>query len=103
MSLIVNPWVLTVVIILAILFIIFVVNRAIKVHHKQVSAGREDLIGRTAVVESALAPKGMVLVEGELWTSILDKGNAQPGEEVTITKVEGLKLRVIKKKEGGSN
>ncbi len=70
----------------------------IRAHRKPVSAGREDLIGRTAVVDIALGHKGIVLVEGERWTAILDKGRAEPEEEVIITKVEGLKLWVAKKK-----
>jgi len=36
-------------------------------------------------------------VEGERWTAVLDKGTAAPDEEVTITKVEGLKLQVTRK------
>ena len=61
------------------------------------TAGREELIGKTAVVKIALAPKGVVLVEGERWTAVIDKGRAEPEEEVIITKVDGLKLMVTKK------
>jgi membrane protein implicated in regulation of membrane protease activity len=43
-----------------------------------------------------MEPKGIVRIYGEQWTAILDKGKAEPGEEVLITKVEGLKLRVTK-------
>ena len=50
------------------------------------------------MVDIALGHKGIVLVEGERWTAILDKGRAEPEEEVIITKVEGLKLWVAKKK-----
>ncbi|MDD4859038.1 MAG: NfeD family protein [Dehalococcoidales bacterium] len=105
MRLLLNPWILTLIIIVMIAFIVFVVYKAIGVHKKQVAAGREELIGRTGVVQTALSPRGMVLVEGEgeLWTAILDKGSANPGEEVIVTGVEGLKLRVARKKEGGSN
>ena len=42
-------------------------------------------------------PEAAVLVEGERWTAIADRGQAEPEEEVIITKVEGLKLRVTKK------
>jgi membrane-bound serine protease (ClpP class) len=74
----------------------FVVVWVLRTYRKQVAAGREDLIGKTAVVKSALAPKGVVLVEGERWTAVIDKGNAQPEEEVTVTRVDGLKLTVTK-------
>jgi len=48
-------------------------------------------------VKTPLAPKGMVLVEGELWTAELDSGTAKPGEELVIQKVDNLKLYVSKK------
>ena len=70
---------------------------SVRAHRRQVAAGREDLVGRTAVVEVTLEPKGVVLVEGERWTAVADGGRIEPEEEVTITKVEGLKLRVTKK------
>ena len=93
----VNPWVITVIAIIIVILLVFVVIWAVRAHRKHISAGKEDLVGRTAVVEIALEPKGVVLVEGERWTAITDKGRAEPEEEVIITKVEGLKLRVTKK------
>ena len=45
----------------------------------------------------ALEPRGVVFVDGERWTAISEKGHVEPEEEVTITKVDGLKLWVIKK------
>ena len=89
------PFVTIVIITLAL--IAFVILLSIKAHMNRVAAGREDLVGRTAVVDSTLEPKGVVLVEGERWTAVSDAGNIGPEEEVVITKVEGLKLRVSKK------
>ena len=89
------PFVTIVIITLAL--IAFVILLSIKAHMNRVAAGREDLVGRTAVVDSTLEPKGVVLVEGERWTAVSDAGNIEPEEEVVITKVEGLKLRVSKK------
>jgi membrane-bound serine protease (ClpP class) len=59
------------------------------------------MVGEVAVARTPLDPRGTVFVHGELWEAILDQGRAEPGEEVLVTKVEGLKLRVTKKKEGG--
>ena len=84
-------------IILLAVFIYFIVIWVLRTYRKQVSAGREDLIGKTALVEIALKPKGIVLVEGERWTAVLDTGSAEPDEEVTVSKVEGLKLHVTRK------
>jgi membrane-bound serine protease (ClpP class) len=92
-----NPWFISIVAIIILVFLVFVVIWVVHAHQRQVTVGREGLVGKTAVVETALAPKGMVLVEGELWTAITDKGRAEPEEEVLITKVEGLRLRVTKK------
>ena len=93
----VNPVAIIVIAIIIVVFLVFVVIWAVRAHQKQISAGKEDLVGKTAVVDIALEPKGVVLVEGERWTAITDKGRVEPEEEVTITKVDGLKLWVIKK------
>ena len=93
----VDTWVIIVIAIIIVVFLVFVVIWSVRAHQRQVSAGREDLVGKTAVVEIALEPKGVVLVEGERWTAITDTGRAEPEEEVIITKVEGLRLRVTKK------
>jgi membrane-bound serine protease (ClpP class) len=84
-------------IILVVIFLVFVVIWVVRAHQRKVEAGVEELVGRTAVVEVALAPKGVVLIEGERWAAMIDKGRAEPEEEVTITRVEGLKLMVTKK------
>ena len=88
---------LVLLIIIVILFLVFVVIWVVRAHQRKVEAGREELIGKTATVEVALAPKGIVLVEGEHWTAVLDQGSAEPEEEVIITRVDGLKLNVTKK------
>jgi membrane-bound serine protease (ClpP class) len=78
-------------------FFAFVIQRAIKAHRSQATTGREELIGKTAVVKEALEPEGTVFFKGERWKAIAEKGRVKPGEEVVITKVEGLKLWVTKK------
>ncbi len=93
----VDAWVVVVLAVIIAIILAFIVIWVIRAHQKHISAGKEDLVGKTAVVEIALEPKGVVLVEGELWTAITDMGRVEPEEEVIITKVEGLKLRVIKK------
>jgi len=90
-------WLIVVLAIIIVIVIVFVVIWSIRAHQRKVAAGKEELVGRTAVVEIALEPKGVVFVEGERWTAIADKGRVELEEEVIITKVEGLKLRVTKK------
>lgn len=83
--------------VLVAVLIYFIVIWVIRAHKRQVSAGREGMVGQKAVVKTALAPKGIVIAEGENWQAIIDKGRAEPEEEVIITKVEGLRLRVTRK------
>lgn len=68
---------------------------------RKVTTGAEALIGRVAVAQTGLNPKGMVLVEGEHWAAKVDSGKVEPGEEVIVTEIEGLKLVVTKKKTKG--
>ena len=89
--------IIIIVVIVALILLAVAIVYGIRAHRKQISAGREDLIGRVAEVRTAMEPKGTVFVEGESWADILDKGRVEPGEEVIISKVEGLKLRVTKK------
>ena len=93
----VDLWLIVLVIVCIVAFLAFAAIWGIRAHRRQVSAGREDMIGKTAEVKVALEPKGTVFVEGEQWTAISEAGRVDPGEEVVISKVDGLKLYVTKK------
>ena len=75
----------------------FIVYRVVRSHQRRAATGKEDLVGKSATVREALKPKGIIYYKGELWTAILDQGQAKPGEEVIITKSDGLILHVSKK------
>jgi membrane-bound serine protease (ClpP class) len=93
----VNPWLIAIVVIIVGGFILFAVQRVISAHRRQATTGREELIGKPAVVKRALKPEGMVLFKGELWDAVSESGNVEVGEEVTINRVEGLRVFVTKK------
>ncbi|MCL0065527.1 nodulation protein NfeD [Dehalococcoidia bacterium] len=78
-------------------FFAFIVQAVVRTQRRKQPTGHEGLIGMVAEVKIALNPRGTVFVHGELWEAILDRGNAEPGEEVIVTAAEGLKLRVTKK------
>jgi membrane-bound ClpP family serine protease len=92
-----DVWLIVTLIICVIAFIAVTIIWGIRAHRRQVSAGWEELIGRTAEVKVALEPKGTVFLEGEQWTAVSESGRMEPGEEVIISKVDGLKLYVTKK------
>ncbi len=93
-----NPWLIAIITIIITALFAFIIWRAVQAHHRQAATGREELLGKMAVVRVALNPEGTVLHQGELWTAILDSGQAKIGEEVTITKFDSMKLYVTKKK-----
>ena len=84
-------------IIFAVAFIIFVIYAIIKSQRRKLATGKEEMIGKVAITQTTLNPKGTVLAEGELWTAIAEGSKIKADEEVIISKVEGLKLWVIKK------
>ena len=93
----VNPWLNVIIVVGIVAFLAVTIFYGIRAHRGQVSAGREELVGMTTEVVTLMKPKGVVFIQGERWTAILDEGQAQPGEEVIITKVDGLRLWVTKK------
>ena len=78
-------------------FMAFLIWAVIRGQKRKVTTGKEGMIGQVALVKTALKPSGMVLVEGELWKAELDEGQAHPGEEVIVQKVDNLKLKVSRK------
>ena len=93
----IDPWLNVVVVTGIIVFLAVTVIWGIRAHRLRILAGKEELIGATAEVKIALEPKGTVFVFGEIWAAVSEKGPVRPGEEVLITKVDGLKLWVTKK------
>ena len=92
-----DPWVIPTIAAVIGSIAAFIIYRVVRTHRRQPTTGREELKGKTAVVKVALNPEGTILYKGELWTATIDQGEAKPGEEVIITKTEGLKVYVTKK------
>jgi membrane-bound serine protease (ClpP class) len=91
-------WLLALIIVALLVFLVFVVIWIVRAHQRKVATGKEELVGKVAVAQTELNPKGMVLVDGEHWSAVLDSGRVEPEEEVIITRVDGLKLSVTRKK-----
>ena len=94
----VHPGLIAAVVIVVSAFVILVIGAVVRGQRRRAATGIEALVGKTAVAKTELNPKGTVLVEGELWSAIIDDAMVKPGEEVIVTKVDGLKLVVTKKK-----
>lgn len=77
-------------------FFVFVVGAVVRAHRRPVTIGLESLVGRTTVARTDLDPEGQVFLEGERWLAYSKSGPVKAGEEVVVTKVEGLRLTVSK-------
>jgi membrane-bound serine protease (ClpP class) len=97
----IDPWLIATVTIVVAGVMAFILHRAISAHRKQAKTGREELIGKTAVVKAALKPEGTVFFKGERWAAVSDSGDIKVGEEVVIDSVDGLLLHVSKKQAAG--
>jgi membrane-bound serine protease (ClpP class) len=78
-------------------FAIFVIGAIVRGQRRRKATGAEGMIGKTAIAKTPIDPTGTVRAEGELWAASSEGGNIAPGEQVIITKVEGLRLWVAKK------
>ncbi len=97
----VNRGLIIVVSVLLALFFAFIVGAVVRGQRRKKVSGAEGLEGKVAIARTRLDPRGMVLVEGELWTAMVDGGVVDIGEEVIVTQVEGLKLLVTRNKTNG--
>jgi membrane-bound serine protease (ClpP class) len=93
----INWWVIALIVIAVTAVFVFFIGAIIRSQRRRPATGKEGLVGKVALTNTVLDPTGMVYVEGELWTATSEMGRIEAGEEVVITKVEGLKLKVTKK------
>ncbi len=74
----------------------FAVGAGVRALYRKPTTGSAGLAGQVGVARSALAPAGDVFVSGELWRAVAEGEPVAEGEQVTITEVEGLTLKVRK-------
>ena len=89
---------------LASAFTLLVIGTGINALRRRPATGREEMVGLVGVARTALAPDGQLAVRGELWEAVSEQP-VSPGEQVEVTAVDGLRLRVkphLKKKEVGA-
>jgi membrane-bound serine protease (ClpP class) len=76
--------------------VFFAVSMGIRALYRPSVTGESAMVGRRAVVRSALAPEGQVLIDGELWRAVSPDGRIEAGETVQISAVDGLTLTVTR-------
>ncbi len=72
----------------------FLVRIAWRARQNKVMIGPEALVGAVGLAQEPLAPRGQILVHGELWLAESPGDPIAPGETVQVRAVDGLKLLV---------
>jgi membrane-bound serine protease (ClpP class) len=75
------------------LITMFLVSLVIRARGNKVVTGEEGLLNEIGLAFTALAPAGKIFVHGEYWDAV-SSAPAEPGSEVRIVGIDGLKLRV---------
>ena len=76
----------------AVLFII-TVTVAVRVYREKPTTGKEGMIGMEALAKTDIHADGQVFMRGEYWSAWSDEP-IQKGERVTVTELDGLKVKV---------
>ncbi len=78
---------------------VFIIHIAVisSFHRKQVT-GREGIMGEQGRVVEPLTPVGTIIVKGEYWSAKSVEDSIEANENVEIVGLEGLTLRVRRKR-----
>ena len=78
---------------LASVLTLLVIGTGIRALRRRPATGREEMVGLIGIARTALAPDGQLAVRGELWEAVSEQP-VSAGDEVEVTAVDGLRLRV---------
>lgn len=79
-------------------FFAVVATLAFKAYVRKPITGTRGMIGEVGRAMEKLDPQGKVFVHGEIWNAVAEEP-IEEGEEVEITQVEGLTIKVKRKRE----
>ncbi len=90
-----NPWLIITTTLFVGLFFILGIAAAFRAQLRPAAMGRQTLIGKMGVVREALAPGGIVHIEGEEWSAEAVSGEVIPaGVRVRVVGYNGLRVQV---------
>jgi len=96
-----SVWVVLPVVVLMTVFIVGTMYYALRLHKRRPVSGAEGLVGEAgrAAGNITAGGEGKVFVDGEYWNAVSDE-EIKDGEEIRVTAVEGLHLKVARKARG---
>lgn len=69
-----------------------------KLYQKRNTTGTEAMIGETARITSWKDKTGHIMIQGESWQAYSDETlSLKKGDEVIVSMIDGLKIKIIKK------
>lgn len=78
-------------------FFLVAARKVMKARRLPVQTGQNAMIGAVGYSRTALTPLGQVFVHGEIWSAEAPEGETiEKGEEIEVTNVNGLMLKVKK-------
>ncbi len=76
---------------------LLLIGSVLRTRKNKILVGCEGLIGERGEVTLDIAPRGKIFVHGEIWNAVsIGEAKITKGEEVEVTRVEGLKV-IVKK------
>jgi membrane-bound serine protease (ClpP class) len=79
---------------------VIIVGFAVRAFRMPLRTGRESVLGTIGIAASDIAPAGQVLLHSENWSAELAEGEKRikKGQEVEVLDVQGLRLKVRRKR-----
>jgi membrane-bound serine protease (ClpP class) len=77
---------------------LLILSLGLRAQRRKIATGMEGLVGSVGEARTALNPRGQAFVAGELWRARAEGEPIQPNEEVEVLSVDGLTLRVRRRK-----
>ena len=90
----VSPYAVAAVVLATTAFFFIAIRGVVRSRHRHVTTGNEGLRGAIGQARTALDPRGMVFVQGELWEAVAEPGPIAAGQRIEVVDVAGLKLVV---------
>jgi len=92
----ISPFAIGTVTLVWVLMLGAVVRVVLRARRQPVLTGTQRIVGCEGVVKTDLAPRGIVLVNGEDWNAVAGEPPIPRGERICVDSVEGLVLHVRK-------
>jgi len=83
--------------------LLWVIAAGVRALSKRPQLGASGLVGQAAVARGALAPEGIVTLNGEIWRAVARDGSVEDGAPVRVVDVQGLTLTVVRAETRGGS